>query len=41
MKRVFENTEANYDVQGKYQLHVDGKDITHLLGACHLPSPKY
>lgn len=29
MKRVFENTEANYDVQGKYKLHIDREGVAH------------
>lgn len=30
MKRVFENTGLNYNVQDKYKLHVDGEGITYL-----------
>lgn len=29
MKRVFKNAEVNYDVQGKYKLHVDGEGIAY------------
>lgn len=29
MKRVFKNVEVNYDVQGKYQLHIDREGVAH------------
>lgn len=29
IKRVFKNSEANYDVQGKYQLHIDREGVAH------------